>query len=264
MSTWIIGDVHGYFDTLQNLLAAIEYVPSDHLIFVGDLVSGGGQSAEVVRWCAEHDAIVTLGNHDLHMLAVWEGARPRRKKDDFDDVLEAPDAPDLIGWLAGCPLTYHLPSFDTLIVHAGLLPSWTIEDAIRVGTEVEDALMDADPMRLFTDMYGNKPGRWRDDLRGARRIRCAINALTRMRCLTRKKGKMRFDHSGLYDKIPRRQCAWFDHPARPTGTQIVFGHWSALGARVWEAQNVVSLDAGIRWDRNLAAFRLEDRKLVQV
>lgn len=264
MSTWIVGDVHGHFSALKRLLAEIDYRTSDQLIFVGDLVNGGGESADVLRWCADHDAIVTLGNHDLHMLAVWSGARAARKKDDFVDALDAPDAPELMQWLAGCPLTYHLPDQNTLVVHAGLVPQWTVGDAIAAGREVETALLDADPRHFFSDMYGNKPRRWRPELQGARRLRCIINALTRMRIVSQKSGKMEFDYSGVYAKIPTDWCAWFEHPERRvTETLVVFGHWSALGATVW-SDRAISLDAGIRWGRKLAALRLEDRRLVKV
>lgn len=263
VSTWIVGDVHGHFGMLERLLEAIQFGPADHIIFVGDLVSGGGRSVDVVRWCAEHDAIVTLGNHDLHMLAVWSGARERRAKDDFDDVLDAPDAPALIEWLGGCPMTYHLPDFNTLVVHAGVAPQWTVEDAVRAGAEVETALHEADPIRFFADMYGNKPRLWKDDLSADKRLRFSINALTRMRVVD-DLGRLEFEFSGVHRRIPPEYHAWFDSPLRQSSdTTIVFGHWSALGAQAWPA-NVVSLDAGVRWGRKLAAYCLDDGSIVKV
>lgn len=265
MATWIVGDVHGHFEMLQRLLEAIEYQPSeDLLVFVGDLVNGGGRSVDVLRWCAENDAIVTLGNHDLHMLAVWSGARERRVKDDFDDVLDAPDAPELVEWLSGCPLTYHLPDHDALVVHAGLPPEWSVQKAIEMGVEVETAMQDTtDPVRFFTQMYGNKPRIWKEELSGEKRIRYAINALTRMRIVDAER-RLDFVYSGGYARIPADYYAWFDAPDRQSAsTTIVFGHWSALGARIWDT-NVISLDGGVRWGKKLAAVRLDDRTIVKV
>lgn len=263
MSTWIVGDVHGHFTMLERLLEAIDHRPSDRLVFVGDLVNGGGRSADVVRWCAEHDAIVTLGNHDLHMLAVWSGARERRPRDDFHDLLDAPDAPELIEWLSGCPLTYHLPDFETLIVHAGVPPQWTVEMATSIGAEIEGVLQDGDARRMFDDMYGNKPARWKDELTGAKRMRCAINGLTRMRVVDTA-GRMELEYSGEYGGIPAGYMAWWEHPERRTAeTRIVFGHWAALGAKRW-SDRVTSLDAGVRWGRKLAALRLDDDRMVKV
>lgn len=263
MATWIVGDVHGYFGALKRLLKAIDYTPSDQIIFVGDLVNGGGKSRKVVRWCADHNAIVTLGNHDLHMLAVWSGARERRRRDDFHDLLDAPDAPELIDWLGGCPLTYRLPEFNACVVHAGLPPTWTVDDAERIGAEVEHALDDFDARPFFADMYGDTPRKWKEEREGAGRYRYAINALTRMRVLDEKQ-RLDLQYSGSYDGIPRKSCAWFDAPERAhEDTTIIFGHWSALGANKWPC-NVISLDAGVRWGRELAALRMEDGAIVRV
>lgn len=262
MATWIVGDVHGYFGPFKRLLKAIDYTPADQIIFVGDLVNGGGKSLKVVRWCAENNAVVTLGNHDLHMLAVWSGARERRRRDDFHDLLDAPDAPELIDWLAGCPLTYRLPEHNACVVHAGLPPEWTVDDAVRIGAEVEHALEYADALAFFEAMYGNTPRKWKEEREGAGRYRYAINALTRMRVLDSKQ-RLDLEYSGSYAGIPAGSRAWFEVPRAHEDTTIVFGHWSALGAKKWPG-NVISLDAGVRWGRELAAMRLEDRTIVKV
>jgi hypothetical protein len=44
----VVGDVHGCFDELQQLLQTVDYKQgSDNLVFVGDLVNKGPKSAEV-------------------------------------------------------------------------------------------------------------------------------------------------------------------------------------------------------------------------
>lgn len=262
MSTWIIGDVHGHYGALERLVAQMDYRSSDELWFIGDLVNGCGRSADVLRWAQDQEAGVVLGNHDLHMLAVWHGGRKFRGKDDFDDVLDAPDAEQMIGWLQGQRILHFHEEHDAVLVHAGLHPKWTVEQAVELGSEVEDVLRGSEAASFFDQMYGNKPRRWDDQLTGLKRLRVIVNACTRMRTL-KQNGKLDFNFSGEYEDIPREQCAWFEHPQRRSSdVLVVFGHWSALGYKAWS--NAICTDSGARWGRHLTALRLEDRKVVQV
>jgi bis(5'-nucleosyl)-tetraphosphatase (symmetrical) len=263
MSTWVIGDVHGHYDALRRLVIQAEIdTARDSVWFVGDLVNGGGENAEVVRWAADVDAKVSLGNHDLHMLAVWAGAREIRQKDDFQDLLEAPDADALIAWLRSRDIVIHDDELDTLVVHAGVMPSWTPAQANALGDEVETMLQSERWPAFARNMYGNQPDQWSDALTGDDRLRAIVNATTRMRVLD-EDGAMEFDYKGTYEEIPDGRTAWFEWPERASAdTLCVFGHWSALGLKKWS--NVVALDSGVRWGGELSALRLEDRKTVSV
>ncbi|HEV8715491.1 MAG TPA: metallophosphoesterase [Candidatus Binatia bacterium] len=102
MATYVIGDIHGCFQTFQNLLARIEFTPrQDRLWLVGDLVNRGPRSLEVLRWVRERErqVVVVLGNHDLHLLACAFGVAPPREKDTLGPVLQAEGREDLLGWL---------------------------------------------------------------------------------------------------------------------------------------------------------------------
>ncbi len=262
MSTWIIGDVHGHLSELEALLRVVHFDPADdRLVFVGDLVNGGGESLGVLRAARDLGATVCLGNHDLHMLAVWSGARRVRPKDDFHDVLESSDCAELMHWLLGQRIAWRDEELETLVVHAGLVPQWSADQAMELAAEVERALAE-DHERLFENMYGNRPRRWKPEREGYERLRVLINAFTRMRTLDAK-GRMDFDYSGVYSKIPPGLKAWFDHSDRQwEGTKIVFGHWSALGLR--RRRNVVCIDSGVRWKGPLTAYRAEDGVTIQV
>lgn len=64
---YIIGDVHGEYDTLMRL---VEKIPSDaKLIFVGDLIDRGSGSAEVVKFVREGGHGCVMGNHEEMMTA---------------------------------------------------------------------------------------------------------------------------------------------------------------------------------------------------
>lgn len=268
MPTYAIGDIHGCFKSFKRLLKRIQFDPAhDRLWLCGDLINGGPKSLQTLRWVVEHDDVVAtvLGNHDLHMLAVACGVREMRKKDTFSSILEAPDRDDLLGWMHQQPLVRRAD--DYLLVHAGLLPQWTAEQALALSAEVEAMLQGDEPAEFFEHMYGNKPTKWSDELTGADRLRVIINAMTRLRVL-KPKGGMIFDFSGPLEELPDNRTPWFradqfraDKPAWADHT-VVFGHWSALGLH--KVGPVACLDSGCVWGGKLTAMRLDDQAIFQV
>ena len=263
MATYAIGDLQGCFNTLNLLLAKIKFDPSqDRLWFVGDLVNRGPGSLECLRFIRQlgDNATVVLGNHDLHLLARAEALTKPGKHDTLSPVLNAPDRDTLLSWLRNQRLLYTEGEF--LMVHAGLPPQWDFALAIRLASEVESALRGGAYRELLANMYGNDPDLWRDDLTSSARQRLAINAMTRMRVVT-KSGRIDFDFKrGLAD-LPNDLTPWFDsiHASFADKT-VIFGHWSALGLRVTD--RTIGIDTGCAWGRELTAVRLEDRKVLQV
>ena len=259
MATYAIGDIQGCFDELQQLLKECGYrTKTDRLWFVGDLVNRGPKSLEVLRFVRDlgERAVVVLGNHDLHLVAQHEGFERKRKDDSFDDVLEADDADELVEWLRTRPMM-HVDERHAM-VHAGLLPQWSIGKALALGKEVESGLRAPDYRDFLQNMYGSKPEEWSSSLEGWDRLRVIVNAMTRMRFCTRA-GKMEFHAKG--DQPPAGYLPWYEtRPAKET--PILFGHWSQLGLRL-DAQ-ATCLDSGCVWGGSLSALRLEDRALYQV
>ena len=258
MATYAIGDVQGCFDELQALLAQTGCGKSDRLWFVGDLVNRGPKSLEVLRFVRAlgERAVVVLGNHDLHLVAQFESLERARKGDTFGDVLGAPEARELVDWLRTRPMMHVEGSY--AMVHAGLLPQWTIEKAASLGKEVEAALAAPNYREFLKNMYGGKPDRWDDALAGWDRLRLIVNAMTRMRFCDRR-GRMDLEGKGTEPRDG--YLRWFE--ARPKDARtIVFGHWSQLG--LVREPGFEGLDSGCVWGGALTALRLEDRAVYQV
>jgi bis(5'-nucleosyl)-tetraphosphatase (symmetrical) len=258
MATYAIGDVQGCFDELQALLAEIGLKKQDHLWFVGDLVNRGPKSLQVLRFVRDLGAraVVVLGNHDLHLVTQHEGFERKRKDDTFDDVLEAADAKELVHWLRTRPMMHAATGY--AMVHAGLLPQWSLEKARSLGAEVEAALRAPGYRDFLKNMYGSKPEEWSESLTGWDRLRVVVNAMTRMRFCTRT-GRMEFRAKGA--EPPPGYLPWYETRPAKEGP-IVFGHWSQLGLRL--DPHVTCLDSGCVWGGSLSALRLEDRALYQV
>lgn len=262
MSTYAIGDVQGCYEPLCRLLERIAFDPGrDELWFVGDLVNRGPESLRTLRFIRTlgDRAVVVLGNHDLHLLAVAAGVTPPHREDALDDILHAPDREELLAWLRHRKMMHAARGY--AMVHAGLLPQWDIPRAMALAAEVEAVLQGSTHQQLFEHMYGNTPAAWQDDLDGYARLRVIINAMTRLRLCTQG-GEMEFGHKADPDTGPAGYMPWFDVPGRASaGTPIVCGHWAALGLML--RTDVLAIDTGCVWGRALSALRLEDRRLFQ-
>lgn len=258
MATYAIGDIQGCYAELRALLSRIRFDPrGDRLWLVGDLVNRGPRSLEVLRFVRDlgDRAIVVLGNHDLHLVAQFEGFERTRADDTFGDVLEAPDAQALVDWLRCRPMMHAEGGW--AMVHAGLLPSWSVDRAVALAREVESALRAPDYREFFAHMYGSEPDRWDESLAGWDRLRVIVNAMTRMRFVS-DEGAMEFRSNGV--DAPPGHRPWFQ--GRRDDRTLVYGHWSALGLQL--APRWAGLDTGCVWGGALTALRLEDRWLVQV
>ena len=262
MATLAIGDIQGCYDQLMRLLERAGYDERrDMLWFVGDLVNRGLQSLETLRFVKNlgERQVTVLGNHDLALLVIAAGIKKPHRGDTFNAVLAAPDRDELLDWLRRQKLMHAGRGY--AMVHAGLLPQWSIEQAHALAHEAERALAGPGYRDFLRNLYGNKPVRWRDDLKGYDRLRIIINAMTRMRLVTAD-GAMEFSHKLGLDGMPAGYMPWYDVPSRASrGTTIIFGHWATLG--LLQRADVICLDSGCVWGRALSALRLEDRRLYQ-
>jgi bis(5'-nucleosyl)-tetraphosphatase (symmetrical) len=263
MALYAIGDLQGCLDPLRRLVDRLAFDPArDRLWFVGDLVNRGPESLGCLRFVKSlGDAAVTvLGNHDLHLLCVAHGVERARSRDTIEDVIGAPDKDELLEWLRLRPLMHVEGEY--ALVHAGLVPEWTVPQARALAAEVESVLQGPGWRRFLERLYGNQPDRWRDDLAGMDRLRVVVNAMTRLRVCARD-GRMDLAFKGEPGEKAEGRVPWFSMPGRASATHtIVCGHWSALGLRM--ERSVISIDSGCVWGRALTALRLPDRAVMQV
>ncbi len=265
MATFAVGDVQGCSEALDRLLEVTAFDRArDRLWLTGDLVDRGPDSAGVLRRVRAlgDRAVVVLGNHDLHLLAIaHDQGRPtgRRCRATLAGILAEPDGRELVEWLGRQRLMHH--EGGDAMVHAGLLPEWSVGKALELAAEVERELHDA-PDRFFAGMMGDEPARWTEALRGAERHRVVVNALTRLRMLDGS-GAMALDYTEAPARAPAGFVSWFDVPGRASAaTPVVCGHWAALGLVL--RPDLLALDTGCGWGRRLTAVRLEDRAVFQV
>lgn len=260
MAIYAIGDVQGCFDELIALAEKISFDPTkDKLWFVGDLVNRGPKSLETLRWIKAlgDSAITVLGNHDLHLLAAYEGIREVKETSSLKHVLQADDRKELIYWLRQRPLMHYDPDLNIAMVHAGILPSWNIKQALSHAHEVESILSSKEYTKFLKNMYGDFPNNWEKTLKGWDRLRVITNSFTRLRYCNNK-GEMDFNEKGPVGTQANGLKPWFEINSRKSiSTKIIFGHWSTLGSHY--NNNVLSTDTGCVWGGCLTAYKL-DRK----
>jgi bis(5'-nucleosyl)-tetraphosphatase (symmetrical) len=260
MAIYAIGDIQGCCDSMEALVARLPLVPNqDQLWFVGDLVNRGPKSAKTLRriMSAGRHAVSVLGNHDLHLLAVAAGVRKAQATDTVQGILRARDAADLIDWVRSRPLAHAQGNW--LMVHAGVLPQWSLKKTLLLANEVSQRLRSAHWVDFLHEMYGNSPAHWKDSLKGHDRLRMIVNVLTRIRYLNAD-GSMDFKNKLGPKSAPKTLTPWFKVKNRKTAkNQLVFGHWSTLG--MINTPNLLAIDTGCVWGRTLTAARLDDRKI---
>jgi bis(5'-nucleosyl)-tetraphosphatase (symmetrical) len=274
MSTYVIGDIHGCYKELQEILTLIEFDPKEDILWsAGDLINRGPQSLEVLRFFKNlgDRAIVVLGNHEFSLLAIAQGNMAfSRPNDTFAPILSAPDLPEIIDWLRHLPLLHHDKNFNSTLVHAGLPPQWDFEQARYHAYEVETMLRSKQYKKFLKNLYGNKPDRWSAALKGWKRLRFIVSCFTRIRYCNRS-GKLLFNIRDFNDTgfnvtgvaLPHIKThddgkPWFLVPRASRDMNIIFGHWARLGC--YKGQGIRALDSGCVWGGMLTVVRLEDNE----
>lgn len=267
MATYAIGDVHGCFQQLQHLLEIIDFNPKkDTLWFTGDYVNGGPEPLATLRFIKSlgDNTICILGNHDVHLLAVAAGLVPKLndRKIGVDEVLAAPDLNEITAWLRTRPFAHYEPAFNALIVHAGVLPSWSLPEIMAHAETMSKVLQSPEADTMLSMVIGNEPDTWDHNLDGWPRIKFFLNCFTRMR-FCNEYGKLDLTSKGDLNDIPEGFLPWFQLPRQNKYLKIIFGHWASLLGKTGVA-NALAIDTGCVWGNTLTALRLNDWKRFEV
>ncbi|MEM9102407.1 MAG: symmetrical bis(5'-nucleosyl)-tetraphosphatase [Pseudomonadota bacterium] len=257
MTTFAIGDIQGCYDELQQLLSLINFNPAqDKLWLCGDLVNRGAKSLETLRFVRDlgNSAITVLGNHDLHAMAVYYEIKSLKSSDTLHSLMSANDVDSLIHWMQKLPLLHHDTQRNALLVHAGISPQWSINDAKRMATAISEQLNHRKtPVKFLQQMYGNQPASWHPDLSKSEKLRYAINSFTRMRyCYA--SGELNLQEKSPPGTQTLGLYPWYELATHSLQTtQIFFGHWAALEGRTHHP-NALALDTGCVWGNRLTAI----------
>ena len=257
MAVYAIGDVQGCYSGLRRLLDHIQFEPAqDRLWFCGDRVNRGPESLQTLKFIRSlgERAVCVLGNHDLHLLAIYRSGHSQGRSDTFDEIFRDSECEELMDWLQHRLLVHHDAELNALLVHAGVYPGWDLATTLSLAGELQDVLRSERAADYFDAMYGNQPASWSPDLQGMERWRFVTNVFTRMRYLDdqanlelKAKGNP-FEHQNL--------VAWINLPSNlPADMRVYFGHWSTLG--VGEFDQFCSLDGGFVWHGRMVAARVD-------
>lgn len=257
MTDYAIGDIQGCYDRLKDVLAKVDFSPSrDRLWVAGDLINRGPSSLKTLRYIESlgDSAVVVLGNHDLHLLAVALGGHAPKRKDTLAEILRAPDRDKLVNWLRQQNLCVYDSERNIMMAHAGVPHIWSIQQALDSAREVEDVIRGEDAQEYFALMYGNKPEGWNEKLTGMDRWRVITNYFTRMRFIARD-GRLELTTKEHAGSAPKGFAPWFDFP-RPDGLRVIFGHWAAIEGETGKDQ-FIGLDTGCVWGGTLTMMNLD-------
>ena len=252
MATYVIGDVHACLVGLERLLTKIAPTASDSFIFIGDLVGRGPQPWEVLALVKQLKATIILGNHDLSFIATA-----------YQDITKLADSQqELLGLYQAAEFAHYHEATKTLMVHAGVWHTWSLEQTLSYAQETKNYILRSDTTSaLQRNMYANQEDYWEESLNGWPRYRCLMNIFTRVRTLNSKK-HMDFNYTGPLASIPTGNTPWYKHTSL-TCNKVIFGHWAAL-AGISSHKQCICIDAGYVWGGAMLAYRLEDAVMFKV
>jgi bis(5'-nucleosyl)-tetraphosphatase (symmetrical) len=266
VAIYIVGDIQGCFGGLQRLLTKVDFCPAnDHLIAVGDLIGRGTQPLETLNYLnsLEDSFDTVLGNHDLHLLAIYAGIRKAKPEDNLDTLLDSSELKTHINWLRRKPLAL-MADQNTLVTHAGLYPQWSVKKALKVSLEVSEQLQANDWKRFLANMYGNQPSVWKKSLVGPERLRFIVNAMTRMRFIENQ-DELDFRCKTSPELALDNLTPWFKVANKKIkATQkVVFGHWASLHGNTHDSQ-FCGLDTGYVWGQDMTLLNLSSGETYSV
>jgi len=141
--TIVVGDIHGCYDELTQLLEKVNLSENDRVVAVGDLITKGPKNREVLElFMTDARFSTVIGNHDLALRRKWNGEKIKLKPSQKPTHKELKrEKEHYVSFLNRLPFTIDLDTH--LVVHAGLRPnvelySQTTDDMTRLRTLGKD------------------------------------------------------------------------------------------------------------------------------
>lgn len=262
MADYVIGDLQGCYSEFMTLLDVVNFNPSqDHLYLVGDIVARGPDSLSCLDFLfnLQGSATITLGNHDLHLLATYFTNKTPNPKDKLQSLFTSLKLPEYINFLRHQPLAIWLAHYNTLISHAGLNPQLNLQQAMQYAQRAQACYQGSEAYHFLSNMYGNNincVSKVVDDLT---QFTFTVNAFSRMRFVDAE-GKMDFELKEAADHANDKLLPWFNlNVQNHQSINICFGHWAALEGRT-PHPNLFALDTGCVWGKHMTLLELKTQK----
>lgn len=259
---YIVGDIQGCLFELKQLLEKCNFnQQQDHLYCCGDLVGRGPEALGVLQFLMQSNCYSTvLGNHDIFLIMLLSGALDANKcPGDLQPILHSPDCDTILQWLLSQPLL-RLVGNQCILVHAGIPPQWSIDDALVINALWQDSLAKAEDLPGFLrPLWGNEPYAWDAEATLQSQLRYIINAFSRMR-FCNQDGQLDFIYKQKHCNLPGFK-PWFEWRCQDK-MPICFGHWAMLNGLHDSA--VIGLDTGCVYGGALTAYCLDDGRFIHV
>lgn len=259
---YFVGDIQGCYQPLQRLLEQVKFDPSQDILHpVGDLIARGPDSLAVAKLVLElGDAVQpVLGNHDLHLIAVYHQLHKAKKGDKLEALLQHSIISDFIEWLRRQPLMLQIDN--VVCTHAGWHPALSLPQLANLAQLVQRKLSSVDYVSWLPLMYGNEPKCWTDNLSEVEQFRFATSVLTRMRYLTSDLS-LNFTAKMPLADSPNDLQPWFASQTEEMKQyKIVFGHWASLLGET-QFSNLYALDTGCVWGNQMTMWCMDNNQLL--
>ncbi len=158
-SKYVIGDIQGCYKEFKNLIKLIDPNKENKFLCVGDLVNRGPESEKVVDYVIKNNVKSVFGNHDLHLMAILIGARKHnKKKDTMQRLINKNKAIEIIDYFSQFSFAKVVSSNKkkSLIVHAGVLPSWSLDNILSANDELQEDLKKRSGRIFFDNVQRSK------------------------------------------------------------------------------------------------------------
>ena len=160
MQTLVIGDIHGCYDELQELLDKAGLTEEDAVISVGDCVDRGPETPAVLRFFQEQpNALLIMGNHERKHVRADRHEVKLARSQKISRIQFGETYPDALAFMSELPLYLDLP--DALVVHGYFEPGLPLSQqraTVLCGTMGGDKYLHTQYDRPWYELYdGDKP-----------------------------------------------------------------------------------------------------------